>query len=312
VYKTLTKLSILLLGSNKFIGNAIKKILIKEKIKFYSPAMNKIDLKNKSKIERFLSKKKITHLINAEGKSGGILSNVKNQKNFFEDNLEINYNLFKIANKKKIANIINIGSSCMYPKNYNIKMKENLLMTGPLEDTNFGYGLAKLVSSYYLKILGQNKNLNYTTIIPSNLYGPKDNFNSKSSHLIAAIIKKVFAAKKNQLSIEIWGDGKSKREFLYVDDFAEFITKLIKSNSKYPNFLNVGYGKDFTVEQYYKKIINLINPKLKINYNKKFPSGMKRKLLDSSLAKKKFNWKPKTTLNQGLINTIAYYKNYKK
>jgi GDP-L-fucose synthase len=306
----LNKYLILLLGGNEFIGEAIKEKLIQAKIKFYSPSVRELNLKKISNIKNFLGNKKITHIINAAGKNGGILNNIENQKFLFEHNLEINYNIFKAASKKKITNIINIGSSCMYPKNYNIKMKENLLMTGPLEDTNFGYGLAKLVSSNYLKILGHKKNLNYTTVIPSNLYGPKDNFNPMSSHLIAAIIRKVFAAKKkNTPLIEIWGDGKPKRELLYISDFADFVIKLIKSNSKYPSFINVGYGKDFTVEQLYKKIINLIYPNSKIFYNKKLPTGMNRKLLDSTLAKKKYNWKPKTSLNKGLLNTIIYYQN---
>lgn len=306
----MTKHLVLLLGGNEFIGDAIKEGLTQAKIKFYSPTDKQLNLKKISKIKNFLQNKKITHIINAAGKSGGILNNIENQKFLFEHNLEINYNIFNAASEKKIPNIINIGSSCMYPKNYNIKMKENFLMTGPLEDTNLGYGLAKLVTSNYLKILRQEKNFNYTTVIPSNLYGPKDNFDLKSSHLIAAIIRKVFTAKKKNVPlIEIWGDGKPKRELLYISDFADFVIKLIKSNSKYPCFINVGYGKDFTVEQLYKKIINLIYREAKIFYNKKLATGMNRKLLDSSLAKKKYNWKPKTSLNKGLLNTIMYYKN---
>ena len=223
--------------------------------------------------------------------------------------MEINYNLLKAASKHNVVNIINIGSSCMYPKIYKNKMSENYLMSGYLEDTNFGYGLAKLVSSFYLKILKENNSLNYITIIPCNLYGPRDNFDPKSSHLIAAIIQKIFTAIKNkEQSIEVWGDGLSKREFLYVDDFAEFVVNLVKSKLKFPDFLNIGYGTDFTVKQYYKKIINLVNPKIKIFFNKKYPSGMKRKLIDSSLAKKIYKWSPKTSLDKGLIKTIKYYE----
>ena len=301
---------VLLLGGNGFVGGSIKKFLTKKKINFYAPSSKKLNLKEINQIENFLTKKKISHIINSAGKVGGILSNIKNQKKFFEDNMEINYNLLKTASKHNIASIINIGSSCMYPKIYKNKMKENSLMSGYLEDTNFGYGLAKLVSSFYLKILKENNNLNYTTIIPCNLYGPKDNFDPKSSHLIAAIIQKIFTAIKNkEQSIEVWGDGSSKREFLYIDDFAEFIVNLIKSNLKFPDFLNIGYGTDFTIKQYYKKIINLVNPKIKIIFNKKYPAGMKRKLIDSSLAKKKYKWSPKTSLDKGLIKTIKYYEN---
>ena len=301
---------VLLLGGNGFVGGSIKKFLTKKKISFYAPSSKKLNLKEINQIENFLTKKKISHIINSAGKVGGILSNIKNQKKFFEDNMEINYNLLKTANKHNIASIINIGSSCMYPKIYKSKMKENYLMTGYLEDTNFGYGLAKLVSSFYLKILKENNNLNYTTIIPCNLYGPKDNFDPKSSHLIAAIIQKIFTAIKNkEQSIEVWGDGSSKREFLYIDDLAEFVVNLTKSNLKFPDFLNIGYGIDFTIKQYYKKIINLVNPKIKIIFNKKYPTGMKRKLIDSSLAKKIYKWSPRTSLDKGLIKTIKYYEN---
>ena len=305
-------MKVLLLGGSGFVGGSIKKFLIKEKINFYAPSSKKLDLKKINKIENFVKKKKISHIINSAGKVGGILSNIENQKRFFEDNMEINYNLLKVASEHRISNIINIGSSCMYPKIYQNKMNENYLMSGYLEDTNFGYGLAKLVSSFYLKILKKNNNLNYTTIIPCNLYGPKDNFDPKSSHLIAAIIQKIFTAIKNkEQSIEVWGDGLSKREFLYVDDLAEFLVNLVKSELKFPDFLNVGYGTDFTVKQYYKKIINLVNPKIKIVFNKKYPSGMKRKLIDSSLAKKIYKWSPKTSLDKGLIKTIKYYENNK-
>lgn len=301
---------VLLLGGNGFVGGSIKKFLAKKKIRFYAPSSKNLNLKEINQIENFLTKKKISHIINSAGKVGGILSNIKNQKGLFEDNIEINYNLLKTADKHNIVNIINIGSSCMYPKIYENKMKENYLMSGYLEDTNFGYGLAKLVSSFYLKLLKENNNLNYTTIIPCNLYGPNDNFDPESSHLIAAIIQKIFTATKNkEQSIEVWGDGSSKREFLYVDDFAEFVVNLIKSNLKFPDFLNVGFGTDFTVKQYYKRIINLVNPKIKMIFNKKYPAGIKRKLMDSSLAKKKYRWLPKTSLDKGLIKTIKYYEN---
>ena len=300
---------VLLLGGNGFVGGSIKKFLTKKKIRFYAPSSKNLNLKEINQIENFLTKKKISHIINSAGKVGGILCNIKNQKGLFEDNIEINYNLLKTADKHNIVNIINIGSSCMYPKIYKNKMKENYLMSGYLEDTNFGYGLAKLVSSFYLKLLKENNNLNYTTIIPCNLYGPNDNFDPESSHLIAAIIQKIFTATKNkEQSIEVWGDGSSKREFLYVDDFAEFVVNLIKSNLKFPDFLNVGFGTDFTVKQYYKRIINLVNPKIKMIFNKKYPAGIKRKLMDSSLAKKKYRWLPKTSLDKGLIKTIKYYE----
>jgi GDP-L-fucose synthase len=196
----------------------------------------------------------------------------------------------------------------MYPKIYKSKMKENYLMSSYLEDTNFGYGLAKLVSSFYLKILKENNNLNYTTIIPCNLYGPKDNFDPKSSHLIAAIIQKIFTAIKNkEHSIEVWGDGSSKREFLYIDDFAEFVVNLIKSNLKFPNFLNVGYGTDVSIRNLARLIASNVGYSGKFVFDTSKPNGMRRKLLDSGLIRS-LGWLPEIKLEEGIRATAQEYQ----
>lgn len=258
----------------------------------------------------FLKQNNITHVINCAGKVGGILDNYLNQIDYFRENNEINYNLISSSYEEGIKNFLNLSSSCMYPSNFMSKMSEKMLMLGNLEVTNFGYAIAKLTAANYVKLIRDKFKYNYSNVIPCNLYGPNDNFTDNTSHLIASIIKKVSYAKKNNInSIEVWGDGTPKREFLYIDDLVKFLFNSINKNYHIPSFLNIGFGKDYSVNDYYKKVMKIYNYKVKLVYNSNKPNGVKRKLLDISLAKKEFKFKPKTNLEKGLENTIKYYEN---
>tara|TARA_X000000950_G_C13886944_1_gene649257 strand:- start:671 stop:1600 length:930 start_codon:yes stop_codon:yes gene_type:complete len=305
-----TKQIVLLLGSNGFLGTRVKKIFKNKKCLFLDPDRKILDLKKIQKINIFLKKNRVTHIINCAGKVGGILDNSRNQIDFYRENNEINYNLISSSFDLGIRNFLNLSSSCMYPNNFDSKINENKIMTGKLESTNFGYAMAKLSAASYIKLIRDKYHYNYSNIIPCNLYGPNDKFDKDKSHLIASIIRKVSKAKKNMdKSIEVWGDGSPKREFLYVDDLANFIFSSIKKNYFLPTYLNIGYGKDYTVTQYYKKVMKLYKYKVKLTYDLKKPNGIKRKLLDISLAKKDFKFYPSTNLNTGLIKTIKYYEN---
>ena len=301
---------ILLLGSNGFVGSRIKDIFLKKNYEILYPDKKTLNLKNIKKLNVFLKYNKVTHIINCAGRVGGILDNLSNQIDFFRDNYEINYNLISSSLDQSVNNFLNLGSSCMYPQNFHTKMNENKLMQGKLEPTNFGYAIAKLSAASYVKLIRDKYNFNYTTIIPCNLYGPNDDFSENKSHLVASIIRKVSDAKNNKsTSIDVWGDGTSKREFLYVDDLANFIFSSISKNYDLPTYLNIGYGRDYTVNQFYKKIMKLYNYKVKLVHDLKKPNGIRRKLLDISLAKKKFNFYPKTDLEIGLKKTIKFYEN---
>ena len=284
----------------------------KENINFISPNRKELDLKNYNKISNYFKKNKFDYVINCAAKVGGILENLNNQIIFYKENIEINNNLIKCAHEYKIKNFINLGSSCMYPGNYDKKMNENKIMSGPLESTNLGYGIAKITSSIYLKLVREETGYNYCTIIPCNLYGPNDNFIKNKSHLIASIINKVSEAKLyNKNYVKVWGDGKAKREFLYVDDLTIFITRLVKSKKILPAFMNVGYGNDFSVTQYYKKVMSIYNYKVDLKYDKDKPNGVRRKLIDSKIAKEKYGFKIKTKLESGIKKTINYYEKNK-
>ena len=302
---------ILLLGSKGFVGSRLKKTFSKKKYNILDPDKKILNLKNYNKINSFLKNYKVTHVINCAGKVGGILDNSLNQIEYYRVNNEINYNLISSCLDNGITNFLNLSSSCMYPNNFSSKMKEKDLMSGRLEPTNLGYAMAKLAAANYIKLIRDKYNFNYFNIIPCNLYGPNDNFTENKSHLISSIIKKVSDAKKNKYSsIDVWGDGSPKREFLYVDDLVNFMFTIVMNNYSVPPFLNIGYGKDYTVNQYYRKIMKIYNYEVELTYKFDKPNGVKRKLLDITLAKKKFNFYPKTDLEKGLRKTIKYYENF--
>lgn len=297
-------------GSNGFVGRNLIKIFFKKKYNVLCPDKRTLDLKNIKKLKNFLYRNKVTHIINCAGKVGGILENSLNQIDFYRENNELNYNLISSSLDLGIKNFINLGTSCMYPNNYLSKMSERDLMTGKLEPTNFGYAMSKLSASSYVKLINEKFGYNYSNIIPCNLYGPYDNFDGNKSHLIASIINKTSKAKKNSHNfIEIWGDGSPRREFLYIDDLVNFIFLSVSKNYHLPVFINIGYGKDYSVKQYYKKIMDMFNYKVKLVYNLKKPNGIKRKLLNISLAKKLFDYEPKINLETGLRKTIKFYEN---
>ena len=201
----------------------------------------------------------------------------------------------------------------MYPKKYNRKMSEQDLGTGDVEETNYGYALAKNTTANYLKLLRESKNLNYVTLIPCNLYGYYDNFEIESSHLIPGLISKFLHAKNNnKKEIILWGTGNARREFLFTSDLTNFIVKKLMKNTIFKDpFINIGYGKDFKIIDYYKKIQKILKTNFKFIFDTNQPEGVQRKLMDSSLAINKYKWLPTFNLNEGIKKTIQYYEKQK-
>ncbi len=297
---------ILITGSSGMLGKSLVKTL---KYKTFTPNRKKLNLLNFSKIKQYIKMNKINFVIHCAAKVGGIQDNVNNQLEYLVENVTINKNVIMASYECDIKNLINIGSSCIYPKNIKKKISENLIFKGNFEPTNEGYAISKFLSIKICKFISKKNGFYYKTLVPTNLYGPNDNYHPEKSHLLAAIIKKLSDAKKNKnKNIEIWGDGKARREFMYVSDLSNAILFSIKNFKKIPSILNIGTGKDFTVENYYKKASKIIFPEAKFYFNKEKPSGMKRKLLDVSISKK-LGWKAKVSLKDGIKKT---YKEYKK
>ena len=276
-----------------------------------------LDLCDFNKTEKFIKINKPDIIINCAGKVGGIMFNVDNPADILEVNALIQINLIKAAFKNKVPYFIYLGSSCIYPKNSKQPIKEDYLLSDKPEPTNEGYALSKIVGlkscEYYNKQYGKN----YVTLMPCNLYGPNDNFDLRNSHFIPAFINKYVEAFEKKIPfIEVWGTGNVKREIMHVDDLSSAILfileKIMKKNRKIlkiireKSFLNVGTGKDYTIKQYAKLMGKHFDKKIKIKFNKKYPEGMKRKLLDISLIKK-LGWRPKISMKKGFKDTISWY-----
>ena len=300
-------------GHNGLVGSAIIRELKKKKFnKVITATRNKLDLTNQQKVLNFLKKEKPDYIIIAAAKVGGIYSNNKYKAEFIYENLMIQSNLIHSAYLCEIKNLIFLGSSCIYPKLAKQPIKENYLLTGNLEKTNDAYAIAKIAGIMMCKNYSKSYGLNYKCLMPSNMYGPNDNYDLQNSHFFPALIRKIYEAKiLNKKTVKVWGSGKVLRELLYVDDFADAVVFFLNKNIKQP-FINIGSGKDYKISWYTKFIMTQLGIKLKIVYDRSKPDGVPRKLLDVSLAKK-YGWTCKTSLKEGLYKTLLDFKSgYRK
>ena len=298
-------------GHNGLVGSAIVRKLKEKGYKKILTVNRKIlDLTNQKKVFNFLKKNKPKFIFIAAAKVGGIYSNSKYKADFIFSNLSIQNNLIQGAYLNKINNLIFLGSSCVYPRNCKQPIKEEYLLDGKLEKTNDAYAIAKIAGIKMCESYNEQYGTNYKCLMPTNTFGPNDSYDIFNSHFFPALIKKIHDLKKNNKSkLLLWGNGKARREVIYVNDIAEacifFMNKKIKEN-----MINIGTGKDYTIREYAKIIISLIIPnrKIKIVYDKSKPNGTPRKVMNISIAKK-YGWKPKYNLKKAIIETYENYIN---
>jgi GDP-L-fucose synthase len=280
----------------KFFG--FKKILTVDK--------KKLDLRNQQQVSNFFKKNKIDAVINAAGKVGGIYANNKYKADFIYDNLAIQNNVIHACFKNKVKSLIFLGSSCIYPRNSKQPIKENYLLTGELEKTNEPYAIAKIAGIKMCESYNFQYKTNYKCLMPCNLYGPNDNYNLKTSHFFPALIAKAIEAKKNKKkNFILWGSGKPKRELMYVDDLADACIYFINKKTK-ESLINVGAGNDISILNYAKFILKKINYRCKIVLDRSKSDGTRRKIVDSSIARK-YGWFPRIDLNKGFDLTLKNY-----
>jgi GDP-L-fucose synthase len=313
------KLKIFITGHKGMVGSSLFKFFKKKKFgKLLFASRSKLNLENFSKVDNFLKKNKPAVIINCAGKVGGILSNSSYPTEFLNENILIQTNLIKCAHENNIKHFINLGSSCIYPKNSKQPIKEDYLLTDSLEETNEAYALAKIIGVKLCEYYNRQFKRNYFTLMPCNLYGPHDNFNLKNSHFVPALIKKIILSKINKdPNIEIWGTGKPKREVMFVDDLARAIffilNKKIKKDKKLlsvlkkTSLINVGSGKEYLIKDIAKIICKLENNKTRLYFNTNYPDGTKRKVVDTRVLKN-LGWSSKVSLAEGLSKTIKWYK----
>ena len=304
------KSKIFVAGHNGMVGSSICRALKKKGYKkIITIEKKKLNLLNQEKVFKFLKKIKPKLTIVAAARVGGILVNSKQKHQFIYENLQIQNNLIHGSYLAKTKNLIFLGSSCIYPKNCKQPMKEDFILSGKLEETNDAYAIAKLAGIKMCENYSKNYKLNYKSFMPPNMYGPGDNYDLLTSHFFSALIKKIYLAKKyNKKFIKVWGSGKPKRELLLVDDFANAIIFFMNLKIKEP-FLNIGTGKEHSIEWYVKFLLKKLNVKLNIKYDKTKPDGVKSKMLDANKARK-YGWIQKENLDHGLYLTLQdFYKN---
>jgi GDP-L-fucose synthase len=295
---------IFIAGHNGMVGSAILRKLKKNNF-------NNLILKNKTElnllfqeqVKSFFEENKPEIVFVCAARVGGIAANNQFRANFIYENLQIQNNLIHGSFLAKVKNLIFLGSSCIYPKLCKQPMKESYLLSGKLEETNDAYAIAKIAGIMMCYNYSLNYKLNYQSLMPPNLFGPGDNYNLKNSHFFPALLKKIYLAKvKRKKTLDVWGTGKPKRELMFVEDFVDALIFFMKKKIKEP-FINIGVGKDFTIEWYAKYIMKKLGVKLEISYDKSKLDGMPKKCLDITLAKK-YGWKPKNNLDYGFDITL--------
>ena len=302
-------------GHNGLVGSAILRILQKKNFtNIVTINKEKLNLLNQSRVENFFKKQKPKYVIVAAAKVGGIKVNNDKGAEFIYENMQIQNNILHSAYKFKVKSLIFLGSSCIYPKNSKQPIKENYLLKSALEKTNEPYAIAKIAGVKMCEYYNKQYNTNFKSLMPTNTFGPNDNYDLNTSHFLPALIRKIYEAKINKKNyINIWGNGKTKRELIYVDDLAEAAVYFLFKKKNY-FLINIGNQKDFTIKQYAQKIMKIFNIKLKIKYIKKDLKGTSRKLLDCSIAKK-LGWAAKVKIDHvlevSIKDFIKNYKNYK-
>ena len=269
------KLKIFVAGHRGMVGSSIcKKLKQNGYSNLLTSDKNKLNLLNQTNVYKYLKKKKPDLVIIAAAKVGGIIANYKYKDKFLYENLQIQNNLIHGSYLANIKNLIFLGSSCVYPRNCKQPMKEEYLLSGKLEETNDAYAIAKIAGIHMCANYSKSYKLNYKSLMPPNMYGPGDNYNSQNSHFFPALIKKITIAKrKNKKHIVLWGTGNAKRELMFVEDFADALIYFMDKRVKEP-FLNIGTGKSYSIQWFAKFLMKKIGVKLKIKYDKKKPDGM--------------------------------------
>lgn len=279
-----------------------------EEFDVIAPRSSELDLCNFSAVQAYLQKHRPDMVIHAAGKVGGIQANMREPVHFLMDNLDMGRNIVWAAHQAGIKRLINLGSSCMYPRNHNEPLKEEMVLKGELEPTNEGYALAKVVTARLCDyLMREDANYQYKTLIPCNIYGRHDKFDPAHSHLIPAIIHKVHLAKlAGQTSVEIWGDGTARREFMYAGDLADAVLRAIKDFETLPTYMNVGLGHDYTINEYYQAAADVMGYTGSFVHDLGKPVGMARKLVsvERQLA---WGWKAQNGLREGIEKTYSYY-----
>ena len=301
-------LKILITGSNGMVGRNIAEYQKSENYTLLTPSRKELNLLDRPSVDNYFKNNEVDIIVHCAGIVGGIQANMANPVKFLVDNTQMALNIIMAAKEAGIKKFINMSSSCMYPREVVNPLGEDLILKGELEPTNEGYAIAKITSTRLCEYINkEDSDFLYKTVIPCNLYGKYDKFDPKHSHMLPAVIQKIDEAKKNnQKTLDIWGDGTARREFMYAEDLADFVYYALDNFDEMPQNINVGLGHDYTINEYYEAISKVIGYQGDFLHDLSKPIGMKQKLIDDTKLKE-FGWKHKTSLNEGIEKIYEYY-----
>lgn len=302
---------VLLTGGSGMLGRALRRLQpdVAPQIALLAPTRAQLDLTDRTALADWLAANPVDAVIHAAARVGGIQANIADPTGFLTDNLRINDAVISGAHQAGVPRLIFLGSSCMYPRDHRQPLTEEDLLAAPLEPTNEGYALSKITAARLCDYISrQFPDRAYRTLIPCNLFGTEDHFGSIASHLIAAIITKVIDARDaGHDTVEIWGSGQARREFLFADHLARFILTSLPESEKLPPVLNIGQDADHSVNDYYRMIADLAGWQGRFTHDPTRPEGMRMKLMSSNKARA-FGWNPPADIGPALKATIAAYE----
>lgn len=303
-------MKILITGASGMLGKALLKALIDQpSLHVFTPTRQDLDYTHKEAVLNYFQQERFDFVYHLAAQVGGIAANIADPVGFFYNNMQINLNVIRAAHMTGVKQFINVGSSCMYPRNREI-LKEKDLLTGELEPTNEGYAISKISGMLYCKYLSQQFNLHYKTIIPCNLYGEHDHFDLEKAHLVPAIIRKIHDAKTRQdTAVTIWGDGEARREFMHVVDLVSGLMKALKDYDTMPMLMNMGLGHDYSINEYYTIAAKVMDYRGHFLHDLSKPAGMKQKLIDIARAQS-WGWAPQMSIEEGIRRVYDYVQHH--
>ncbi len=291
------------------VGKNILEHLKASQYTILTPGSRELNLLNKEDVFHYMKEHSPDIVIHCAGLVGGIQANMKEPVRFLVENLDMGKNVVLASEACGVKQFLNMASSCMYPKDHLDLLTEDLILTGPLEPTNEGYALAKITTMKLGLYINQEKEKTiFKTLIPCNLYGRWDKFSEKNSHMVPAVIRKVHKAiLQNDSSVEIWGTGMARREFMYAADLADFVFFALDNWEKIPEIINVGLGFDHSINDYYESVAKILGYTGSFYHDVEKPEGMKRKLVSTKRADD-LGWKAQTSLEDGIKKTYEFFK----
>lgn len=299
---------ILLTGGRGMVGRNFMEHPSRSGHEILTATSSELDLRDFNAVIAYIKKFSPDVVVHAAGRVGGIQANMREPVSFLVENLDMGRNVILAARQAGIKRLLNLGSSCMYPRNAPNPLREEMVLTGELEPTNEGYALAKVISARLCDyIVRENASFQYKTLIPCNIYGRHDKFDPAHSHMVPAVIHKIHQAKLTGASqVEIWGAGKARREFMYAGDLADCMWRALTHFDTLPSMLNAGLGFDLSIVDYYKAIARVIGYTGQFVHDLAKPEGMAQKLVSTERLEQ-WGWRATTSLDEGLARTYQFY-----